>query len=406
MSKKWVSDGHYVSFYDYLPEARKGMKLPKKVIIHDVTLRDGEQQAGVTLRKDDKVRIAEALDEAGVDRIEAGLPSVSPADAKAIREITHLGLSAKVYAFSRCLRQDVDEALRVDVDGLVMEIPSSHHLVKYGYGWSEGKAVELSVDATRYARSHGLKVSFFPVDLTRSTFKTISGLVGKVAKEGHMDTLVLADTFGVLNPEATSLLVGKIHRLVKKPIEIHAHNDFGLGVANAIAAVRAGAEVVHVTVNGIGERTGNPSLEETVMALRFLYGVETSVRLGKLRSLSKLVSKLTGIDVPPQKPIVGDDIFTVESGIIAGWWRRLEKLGMPLEMYPFLPRTVGHEGVRVILGKKSGGDAVLYVAEKHGLEINERNLTRLLRRVKERAISQKRPLTESEFLALARVEIK
>lgn len=230
----------------------------------------------------------------------------------------------------------------------------------------------------------------------------ISRLVGRVAKEGHMDALVLADTFGVLNPEATAFFVKKMHSLLRKPIEIHAHNDFGLGVANAIAAVGAGAEVVHATVNGIGERTGKPSLKETVMALRFLYGVKTNVRLEKLRSLSKLVSRLSGVDVPPQKPIVGDDLFTVESGIITGWWRRLEKLGMPLEMYPFLPSTVGHEGVRVILGKKSGRDSILYVTEKNEMKVDGQTVDELLQSVKERAITNKRPLTEEEFLALAR----
>jgi len=402
MKQEWRSEKHYVSFYDFLPEVREGMKMPRRVTVHDVTLRDGEQQARVTFRKEEKVKIAKALDQAGVDRIEAGLPSVSRSDSEAIREITRLGLGAKIYAFSRCMKQDVDNALSLDVDGLIMEIPSSDHLVKYGYGWSEEKAVELSVEATRYAHDHGLKVSFFTIDSTRATLKVISRLAGRVAKEGHMDALVLADTFGVLNPEATAYFVGKMHNLLKKPIEIHAHNDFGLGVANAIAAVGAGAEVVHATVNGIGERTGNPSLEETVMALRFLYGVDSNVKLEKLRDLSKLVSRFSGVAVPPQKPIVGDDIFTVESGIITGWWSKVEKLGMPLEMYPFVPELVGHDGVRIILGKKSGKDSILYVAEKHGLKLDDRRVDGLLQLVKEKAVSLKRPLTEGEFLELAR----
>ncbi len=402
MKQEWASERYNVSFYDFLPEVRRGMSLPKSVAIHDVTLRDGEQQARVTFRKDEKVRIARALDEAGVDRIEAGLPSVSKSDAEAIKEITRLRLRAKVYAFSRCMKQDVDNALGLDVDGLIMEIPSSDHLVKYGYGWSEERSVELSVEATRYAHDHGLKVSFFTIDSTRATLPVISRLVGRVAKEGHMDALVLADTFGVLNPEATGYFVRKMQSLLRKPIEIHAHNDFGLGVANAIAAVKAGARVVHATVNGIGERTGNPSLEETVMALKLLYGVETNVKLEKLRGLSKLVSRLSGVAVPPQKPIVGDDIFTVESGIITGWWSRVEKLGMPLEMYPFVPELVGHDGVRIVLGKKSGRDSIAYVAEKHGIKLEDRQVDSLLNLVKERAIALKRPVTEAEFLSLAR----
>ena len=400
MSKSWKSSKHYVSFYNFLPEVRKGIKLPKSVTLHDVTLRDGEQQARVVFRREEKVKIAQALDEAGVDRIEAGLPSVSHSDREAIKEITHLGLDAKVYAFARCMKADVDNALGVDVDGLIMEIPSSDHLVKYGYGWTLDNAVKLSVEATSYAHAHGLKVTFFTIDSTRASMDVISKLAGRVAKEGHVDALALADTFGVLNPEATSYFVRRMKALIRKPVEIHAHNDFGLGVANTIAAIMAGAEVAHVTVNGIGERTGNTSLEELVMALELLYDVKTRIRLGKLRGLSKLVRSLSGVEVPPQKPVVGDDIFTVESGIIAGWWRRLEKLGMPLEMYPFLPQLVGHEDVRVILGKKSGRDSVMYMMEKLGLGLSDAVVDSLLQRIKETAIKMKRPLTEREFLAM------
>lgn len=402
MTKPWKSDKHYVGFYNFLPEVTRSLHLPGRIKVHDVTLRDGEQQAGVTFRKDEKVRIATALDEAGVDRIEAGLPSVSPSDSEAIREITHLGLSAKIYAFARCLKADVDNALKLDVDGLIMEIPSSDHLIKLGYGWTEERAVSLSIEATSYAHAHGLKVTFFTIDSTRATTAVISRLVGRVAKEGHMDALALADTFGVLNPQATSYFVKKMRSALKKPIEIHAHNDFGLGVANTIAAVMAGAEVAHLTVNGIGERTGNTSLEEAVMALRFLYGVRTNVKTEKLRSLSVLVSELSGVEVPPQKPVVGDRIFTVESGIIAGWWRRLEKLGIPLEMYPFTPESVGHEPVKVILGKKSGRDSILYMAEKFGINLSDERVNEILRKVKELAIEKKRPLTEEEASQLFR----
>ncbi|MEM0118009.1 MAG: hypothetical protein QXV32_06140 [Conexivisphaerales archaeon] len=398
MQKRHSTDLYNISFYNFLPEVRKKISLPNKVILHDVTLRDGEQQARIVFKKDEKIDIARALAEAGVDRIEAGLPSVSKYDKEAIKEITRLKLGPKIYAFSRCMKSDVDNALDLDVDGLIMEIPSSDHLIKYGYGWTEDKAIELSVDATRYAHSHGLKVTFFTIDSTRAPFGVIARLVGKVAREGHMDALALADTFGVLNPEATRYFVKKMKQMLKKQVEIHAHNDFGLGVANTIAALMAGAEVAHVTVNGIGERTGNTSLEELVMALSLLYGVKTSIKFAKLRELSLLVRRLSGVDVPPQKPIVGDDIFTIESGIIAGWWRRLEKLNMPLEMYPFKPELVGHDKVKVILGKKSGKDSIYYYAEKMGIELkNEQEVDAILNEVKETAIRKKRELTESEF---------
>ncbi len=350
--------------------------------------------------KDEKIRIAKALDEAGVDRIEAGLPSVSPDDAQAIKEIVHLGLEAEVYAFSRCMKADVDNARKLDVHGLIMEIPSSDHLIKYAYGWGQQKAIDLSIEATSYAHDHGLKVTFFTIDATRSSFDVFWKLVGTVAKEGHMDALALADTFGVLNPQATSYFVDKIRSVTRKPIEIHAHNDFGLGVANSLAAVLAGANTVHVTVNGIGERSGNTSLEEMVMALTFLYGLRTNIRLEKLRPLSGLVSELSDIVLPPQKPVVGDGIFTVESGIIASWWRRLEKMGMPLEMFPFVPESVGHNRVKILLGKKSGRDSILYQAQRLGLSLKDEQVDNILEKVKKIAIEKKRPLNNKEISAL------
>ncbi|MEM3267428.1 MAG: hypothetical protein QXR69_01920 [Conexivisphaerales archaeon] len=183
---------------------------------------------------------------------------------------------------------------------------------------------------------------------------------------------------------------------------IRAQNDFGLGMANSIAAIMAGAEVAHVTVNGIGERTGNTSLEELVMALRLLYGITTSVRAERLRDLSKLVESLSEINLPPQKPVVGDDIFTIESGIIAGWWRRLEKIDMPLEMYPFVPELVGHGKIKVILGKKSDKGSIYYMLEKKGMEMDEKEAEKVLTEVKELSIKNKRYVTNDEFMAIVK----
>lgn len=340
------------------------------------------------------------MDEAGINKIEAGMPSVSREDTETIKEMTHLGLNAKIYAFARCMKSDVDNALKVDVDGVVMEIPSSDHLLKYGYGWVEDKAIERSVEATSYAHEHGLKVAFFTIDSTRADFDVFWRLVGSVAKKGHMDSLVLADTFGVMTPQAYAYLVSRIKKKTNKPIEVHAHNDFGLGVASTIAALGAGATTAHVTVNGIGERSGNASLEEVAAALKMMYGVHTDLKFEKLRTLSKLVQERSGITVPPQKPIVGDGLFTTESGIIAGWWNRLEELDRPLEMFPFLPTTVGHDPVKIILGKKSGRDSITYKAKKLNLKINEDQIDTILTTIKEESILKKRALTDEEFIAI------
>jgi isopropylmalate/homocitrate/citramalate synthase len=370
--------------------------------VHDVTLRDGEQQAGVAFNKEEKVEIARLLDEAGVDRIEAGFPAVSKGDFEAIKTIANMGLRAKVFSFARCMKNDVDTALQCGVEGVALEIPSSDHLLRDAYKWPEKKAVELAVEATAYAHDHGLYVAFFTIDSTRAEFDTCWRLISSVAEKGHMDSLVLVDTFGVCSPQAIGYLVSKIRKLVKQPLEIHVHNDFGLGVANTIAGVLAGAETVHVSVNGIGERTGNASLEQTVMALKQLYGVESNIRYEKLRKVSKGIAEFARVYPPPQAPIVGDGIFTIESGIVAGWWNNVEEINKPLEIFPFLPSLVGHDPIKVVMGKKSGRDSVLYKAKKLGMSLTEERVTKILERVKSEAVLRKRSLSDREFEEILR----
>lgn len=394
------NEDYYVSFYDTEAEVLGSLKPPKKIELHDVTLRDGEQQARITFRKHEKLQIAEALMDAGVDRVEAGMPSVSANDSEAVKAVAHLGKGSKVYAFGRCMKADVDKALETDVDGIVMEIPSSEHLIKLAYGWDVEKAVRLSAEATKYAHDHGLKVTFFTIDATRAPFETFWKIAGKVIEEGHMDSFALADTFGVLNPHASMFFIKKIRELTNKPIEIHAHNDFGLANANSIFAVLGGASTVHVSLTGIGERSGNAAMEEVVMALKSLYGVDSSVDTRSFRNMATLVRKLSGVNFSPQKAIVGDDIFTIESGILASWWKRLEPMKLPLEMFPFMPGYVGHDGVDIILGKKSGIDSILYKADKFGIDIDQKKAESILMRVKDLALARKGNISDEELKVL------
>jgi isopropylmalate/homocitrate/citramalate synthase len=397
MERPWISDKWWVSPLNFVDEVRSQLRLPKKVVIHDITLRDGEQQAGVTFTKEDKIEIAKMLDEVGVHRIEAGMPAVSNEDKEAIKAIARMGLNAKVFCFARCMKRDVDLALECDVDGIEMEIPSSEHLIKYGYNWPLERAIELAVEATSYAAEHGLHVSFFTIDGTRADLDWWFKLVGKVAAEGHMDSLVLVDTFGVCMPEAIRYLVRRAKQQFGVPIEVHLHNDFGLAVANTLAAVAEGAEIVHTTVNGIGERMGNADLAETALALEVLYGVKLGLDYSKLYKLSKLVEKLSGVKMPPHKPVVGDGIFRVESGIIVGWWRNLEKQGKPLIMFPYHWSLVGHNGVEIVLGKKSGRDSILYALEKMGIDPTTVDVDKILEEVKMEAIKRKSPISSEAF---------
>ncbi|MGH2594967.1 MAG: LeuA family protein, partial [Actinomycetota bacterium] len=274
----WKSEMWFTSPWNFLPEIRDALTLPTGVQVHDVTLRDGEQQAGVVFTKDDKLRIAEALAEAGVHRIEAGLPAVSAADEAAVKEMVAMGLPSVIYAFSRCMVDDVKRAADCGVEGVVMEIPSSHHLIEKAYRWPVARAIDASIEATTLAHELGLKVSFFPIDATRAGLTEYLDLLERVASDGHVDAIGLVDTFGVLSPHGVRLFVRQTRERLGVPLETHFHMDFGLGVANTLIAVAEGVEVVQTTVTGIGERAGNTPMEETVLALLTMYGIDTGIQ--------------------------------------------------------------------------------------------------------------------------------
>jgi isopropylmalate/homocitrate/citramalate synthase len=395
--KPWKTKDWHVSSWNYLEEVTKGFTPPKKVIIHDVTLRDGEQQAGIIYTKDDKIRIAEKLAEAGVQRIETGMPAVSPMDEAAIREIVKRNLGPEIFCFSRCIVDDVKRAADCGVKGVVIEIPVSGHMIEQAYKWPMEKAIDLSIKATACAKEHGLYTVFFTIDGTRAEMSFLLNLVERVAKEGHMDAFTLVDTFGVLSPQAASYFTRKVkERLSTKPIEIHFHSDFGLGVANTIMAVLSGAEVIHSTVGGIGERCGNAAMEETAMALLTMYGIDVGINFNKINELSKLVMELSGLEVPPQRPFVGDKAFTVESGIVTGWYRNAYK-DNPTTVFPIRPEFVGHAKPEIIMGKKSGVDNIAVWADRLGLKIAEDKKMDILSRIKKLSHDLKRTLSEKEF---------
>lgn len=398
----WKTEQYFVSPWNYQPEVTAEYRdKPATIEIHDVTLRDGEQQAGVEFTPDEKVRIAEKLAEAGVQRIEAGLPAVSPGDAEAVRRIKAAGLPARIFAFSRCMVEDVKRALDTGVDSIVMEVPSSEHIIKYAYRWEYDRAVELTVESTRFAHENGMFVSFFPIDSTRAEISSFLNLIEIIARDGHMDSLALVDTFGVLSPQAAAFMTRKVRERIKQPLEAHFHMDFSLGVANTVTAVANGVGTVQVSVTGIGERAGNTPLEDTVMALKTMYGVDSGIDCSKLYGLSRLVRELAGVPVPPNRGIVGDRIFQVESGIIASWVKNVgsERL---TEAFPFRPEMVGQTGPEIVLGKGSGLDSVLIWLDKMGLgPSSDEQTMAILQEVKSTSLQKKGLLTEDDFQRIA-----
>lgn len=401
MKEPWKTRHWFVSPWNFLQEVAGGFCFAPKIKIHDMTLRDGEQQAGIELRRDDKVRIAEALAEAGVHRIEAGMAAVSKQDEQAIRDIVKRNLGPEIFAFCRCVVDDVKLAADCGVKGIIIEIPASEHIIQNAYQWPLEKAADLSIQATRVAKELGLYTAFFTIDATRANLNWLLDLLERVAREGHMDSLVLVDTMGVAHPRSIRFFVQKVRERFSQPLEVHFHNDFGLAVANTLEALSLGVEVAHATVAGIGERSGSAALEEIVLALLTLYGVDVGMKYDRLFRLANLVTSLTGHVMPPNKPIVGKDLYTVESGIIASWTTHCQG-DLITEVFPLHWKLTGHPGLNVVVGKGSGVASVSIWLERVGLKASPQEVESITLLVKEKSLEKRGLLTEPEFEALAR----
>lgn len=398
----WKTKDWFVSPWNFESEVRAQLNFPKKIKIHDVTLRDGEQQTGVAYDYDDKIRIAEGLAEAGVHRIEAGMPVVSPQDAKAITEIVKRNLGPQIFAFSRCMVEDVKRAVDTGVKGIVMEVPASEHIIKYGYKWPLERAIDLSIESTAYAHEQGLEVVFFPIDFTRAEMSWVLGLIERVATEGHMDSLALVDTFGATSPHAMQYFVRQVKaRFPNHPLEAHFHMDFGMGIANTIMALAEGVEVVQSTVLGVGERAGNVPWEETTLALLMMYGIDIGIKHEKMYELGKMVSEISRHPIPGNRPITGEHAFNVESGIIATWLMNCGDEHLT-EVFPYRPSLIGRGAPAVVMGKGSGIDSVKSWLEKAQVRATDEEAMSVLMAVKEWGLAHKRLMTPDEFRSVVK----
>ena len=393
MTGKYFEENKWwVSPYNFVDEVRTGFELPKKVQIHDATLRDGEQTPGVVFRKDDKVRIAQMLDEVGVDRIEAGMPAVSEEDFEAIKEISKLGLKARIYTFARAMNADIDKAIDCGAHGVVIEVPIGYPKLKYQFGWTWEDVVKKSFECINYAKKKNLHAVYFPYDTTRARDEDLTNVLTRIMRDSPPDSIGLVDTMGCALPEAIRYMVKKIKKLTGLPVEIHTHNDFGMAVATELAAVTAGAEVIHGCVNGMGERTGNAAIEELMVGLHLLLGFDTSYRMDRIGELSRLVRDLSGVPYATNKPIVGEENYTRESGIGVDLVMK-----NPLAMFATAPQLFGREG-KVVLGKKSGKASITYTLERLGINnASDQAVTEILKEVKARGTEKRALLSIDEF---------
>ena len=383
----------WTSELNQLDEVRAGFDRSKPVKFYDTTLRDGEQAVGVVFNPEEKFNIACALANLGVGRIEAGFPRVSEADSRAVKRIVEAGLDAEIWGFSRAVLGDLDALIELGIRQTLIEISTSE-VKMAAYGFNREVVLQRLTDAIKHAVDNDMRVIFFPVDSTRSDLDFLQEVYSRAIESGAAEVAVV-DTIGACAPEAVESLIRTVRGWIgpEVPLHFHGHNDFGLGTALAIAAVRGGADWIQGTVNGIGERAGNSDICEVALALSCLYDVPVELDLSQARKVSALVQQAADYQVDNWRPVVGENLFTRESGAVANQFH------IPEAIEPYSADLVSSPR-RIVLGKKSGLVSIKLKAEELGLDVPPDKHAELLAKVKEQATAAGRLMTDDEFIQL------
>lgn len=380
----------WTSELNYREEFQSVFDHTKTIHFYDTTLRDGEQSVGVCFTPDQKFDIACKLAELGVSRIESGFPRVSDDDTRAVKRILEAGLSSEIWGFARCMQGDIDAHIELGTEHILIEISTSELKMK-AYGFDREKVKERVSAAVKHAKDNGMKtVNFFAVDSTRSDLVFLKNIYA-VAIEAGADEISVVDTIGACSPEAVEYLIREVKSWVgDTPVHWHGHNDFGMATASAVAAVRAGADWVQGTINGMGERAGNADICEVALALQCLYNVPVQLDLSKAREISKLVQLAGNYTVDGWKPVVGEYLYTRESGAVA------TQFHIPEAIEPYSADIVTAER-KIVLGKKSGLASIELKGKELGLKIPEDKRDVILAEVKDVATRNARLITDDEF---------
>ncbi|MEE8402425.1 MAG: homocitrate synthase family protein [Candidatus Hydrothermarchaeaceae archaeon] len=383
----------FVSLYNFDEQVRKNFSF-KEIKINDTTLRDGEQTPGVVFSLDEKLKIARMLDEVGIPQIEAGTPAMSDGEAHAVKCIVDEGLNASIMGWARAVKGDIDAVIDTGADAVAISIATSDIHLQYKLKMTREEVLERAVKHVEYAKSHGLYISLNSEDATRTNLGFLKEFAEK-GKEAGADRIRICDTLGVLIPASSSFLIRKITEDIKIPVEIHTHNDYGLAVANALAAFEAGADWASTTVNGLGERAGNSSLEGIIMSLLKLYNLELPFKIDRIYELSRFVEDASGIQVPPNRSIVGKHMFTHESGIHVDG-----VLKYPYTYESFMPDEIGASR-KIVIGKHSGKHAVWDKLNELGVEVDKGKLLEIVDIIKKSSEKRKSSITDEELRQIA-----
>ncbi|MCD5425275.1 MAG: 2-isopropylmalate synthase [Methanosarcinaceae archaeon] len=377
-----------------------GTSINKKrhITVFDTTLRDGEQTPGVSLTTEQKLEIARQLDKLCVDSIEAGFPITSEGDKQSVKLIVNENLNLKVCGLARVVEKDIDACIDCGVDIIHTFIPTSDiqriHTIKK----EREEVLEMSQNAVDYIKSHGIECMFSAMDATRTDFDYLKEVYKTVVDVG-CDIINVPDTVGIMAPSGIYNLINRLKKEIKGAlIDVHCHNDFGLAVANNIMAIEAGAGQVQVTINGIGERAGNASLAETVMSLHSIYEMQTNIKTEYILETSKMVEQYTGIRIPPNTAIVGENAFAHESGIHTHGVLEKSDTFEPGIMTPEMVGAVR----RIVLGKHAGRHAIQKSLISAGLHPTTAQMDEIVSRIKNIADKGKR-ITDADLHSVARV---
>jgi methanogen homocitrate synthase len=361
----------------------------KDIVIYDSTLRDGEQTPGIAFSAEQKLIIARKLDEMHVPEIEAGFPAVSENEQKSVKAIKELGLNAKILTLSRITRSDIDACVDSGSDMALLFIGTSDIHLKYKFNKPREFVLEKVAEGLDYCHERGIPAALSAEDSTRTEMDFLLEVYRK-AEECHASRIGVTDTLGCASPEAISKIVTAVKDRLKTPISIHLHNDFGLALANAITGIKAGAKAVTTTVNGIGERAGNVPLEQFVASMKYVYRCDLGIDTTKLKELSDIVAEYSGLGLPKNQPLVGQNVFSHESGIHVA-----AVLNCPMTYEPIPPEEIGNKR-HLIMGKKTGLNYVRKRVEDLGLTATEEQLAKILCEVKKLG-EKKGRVSDDEF---------
>jgi isopropylmalate/homocitrate/citramalate synthase len=393
-STPWNTPEFWVGEANYLDEVRRQAVFPEKLEFLDTTLRDGEGAPGVVFTPDEKGFLAKKLDELGVHRIEVGLAGANhPDEFRGIRKVVEQDLNASIWAMARPTREEIDRIVACGIQAAFIVVSAGRPSVELGETTPE-QVIESSISALSYVKEKGCRAVLFLGDGTRADPSFLRDLAGAVTERAKPESIVLADTRGVASPESYAYLVRVLKNACGLPIEVHCHNDFGLGVANALAGVFAGGSVVHTSVSGIGERCGNTPLEQFAMAMKVVYGQDPGLRLELLDEIAHLVARYSGVPISPTQPVIGEFNFVRVSG---AYVQNLKKKATLI--FPYAPEVVGRE-LSVWLGKVSNAASVEYKLEQIGVRATDEQVKVILERARDRAVKEKRVVKDDEFKAI------